>query len=104
MKIQTPSFEIPTPPASARTNAAAPAAAQPATEAGGFGQAVADAIDGAEQAQQAGDVEAGKLARGEGNLHEAALALEKADISMRLMVKARNKIVEAYQDIMRMPV
>jgi flagellar hook-basal body complex protein FliE len=45
-----------------------------------------------------------RLAHGAGNLHEVALAMEKADVTMRLAVKVRNKVVEAYQDVMRMGV
>ena len=45
-----------------------------------------------------------ELASGGGNLHETALALEKADVSMRLLLKTRNKVVEAYQEFSRMPV
>jgi flagellar hook-basal body complex protein FliE len=32
------------------------------------------------------------------------LALEKADLSFRLMMQVRNKIVEAYQEVLRMQV
>ena len=39
-----------------------------------------------------------------GNLHEAIIALEKADISFRTLMTVRNKIIEAYQEIMRMQV
>jgi len=38
------------------------------------------------------------------NLHETMIAMEKADISFRLMMGVRNKIIEAYQEIMRMQV
>lgn len=38
------------------------------------------------------------------SLHEAMIALEKADISFRTMLTVRNKIIEAYQEIMRMQV
>jgi flagellar hook-basal body complex protein FliE len=41
---------------------------------------------------------------GDRNLHEAMLAMEKADISLRYMVQARNKAIEAYQEILRMQV
>ncbi|MBM9537437.1 flagellar hook-basal body complex protein FliE [Desulfobulbus alkaliphilus] len=41
---------------------------------------------------------------GEKNLHEAMIAIEKADISLRYMVQVRNKALEAYQEIMRMQV
>ncbi len=44
------------------------------------------------------------MALGGGNLHETAIALEKADIAMRVATKVRNKLVEAYQEVMRMSV
>ena len=45
-----------------------------------------------------------KVAMGGGNLHEMSLALEKADITLRLATKVRNKLLDAYNDIMRMGV
>jgi len=39
-----------------------------------------------------------------GSIHEAMIALEKASISFRAMMQVRNKILEAYQEIMRMQV
>jgi len=39
-----------------------------------------------------------------GSIHEAMIALEKADISFRAMMQVRNRILEAYQEIMRMQV
>ena len=38
------------------------------------------------------------------SIHEAIIALEKADISFRAMMQVRNKIMDAYQEIMRTPV
>ena len=38
------------------------------------------------------------------SIHEAIIALEKADISFRAMMQVRNKILDAYQEIMRMQV
>jgi len=32
------------------------------------------------------------------------ISMEKADISMRLMLQVRNKVLDAYQEIMRMQV
>ncbi|WP_456388182.1 flagellar hook-basal body complex protein FliE [Desulfolithobacter sp.] len=43
-------------------------------------------------------------AGGEKNLHEAMIALEQADISVRYLVQVRNKMLEAYQEVMRMQV
>ena len=46
-----------------------------------------------------------KLATGEvTDIHDVMIAVEKANLSMELMVEIRNKIIEAYQEIMRMPV
>ena len=38
------------------------------------------------------------------DVHDVMIAVEKANISMELMLELRNKIIEAYQEIMRMPV
>ena len=70
----------------------------------GFADALGQALGQVEALQLAGDAQATAAANGQGNLHEVALALEKADVSMRVAAKVRNKIVEAYQEVMRMPV
>jgi flagellar hook-basal body complex protein FliE len=38
------------------------------------------------------------------DVHDAMLALTKAEQTFQLTVQIRNKLVQAYQDIMRMPV
>jgi flagellar hook-basal body complex protein FliE len=54
------------------------------------------------QSSQAGLVQ---LATGEGgNLHHVMLELEKAKTAFQLTVQVRNKILEGYQDIMRMQI
>ncbi|SRR6266568_8563190 len=46
-----------------------------------------------------------KLATGESKgLHEVMIAMEKSAISFQFLSQVRNKVVEAYQEIMRMPV
>jgi flagellar hook-basal body complex protein FliE len=71
---------------------------------GGFAQTLGSALQKVDQMQLDADAQAEKVAMGGGNLHEMSLALEKADVSMRLAIKVRNKMVEAYQEIMRMSV
>jgi flagellar hook-basal body complex protein FliE len=39
-----------------------------------------------------------------GNIHETMLAASQAELSFNLMVQMRNKALEAYSEIMRMPV
>ena|SRR5437899_2817048 len=37
-------------------------------------------------------------------LHEAVIAMEEASVSMQLMVEVRNKVLESYQELMRMQI
>ncbi len=39
-----------------------------------------------------------------GDVHDAMIALQRAEMSLELTVQIRNKFVQAYQDIMRMPI
>jgi flagellar hook-basal body complex protein FliE len=76
-------------------------AAQPAQPGGGFGKLLNEAI------QQVNDVEKGsqgelqKFLSNESDLHSVMIALEKADLSFQTMMQVRNKIVQAYQEIMK---
>lgn len=38
------------------------------------------------------------------NIHETMLTIEKADTSLKLMMQVRNKVLDAYREIMRMQV
>ncbi len=54
-------------------------------------------------------VEADKLVRdfvtgNTDNVHEVLVAINEADLSFRLMMEVRNKLVEAYKEVMRMQV
>ncbi|MEW6433339.1 MAG: flagellar hook-basal body complex protein FliE [Myxococcota bacterium] len=69
-----------------------------------FGAALRDALVSVERVQVEADFESAKAALGGGNLHELSIALEKADIAMRVATKVRNKVVDAYHEIMRMSV
>ena len=71
---------------------------------GSFADALGQALQGVDKLQLDADRNAQAVALGGGNLHETALAMEKADIALKLAFKVRNKIVEAYQDVMRMSV
>lgn len=54
-----------------------------------------------DQIRQA-ELQVRKVAAGEDvNLHEMMMSIEKAKLSFQLTLQIRNKILEAYQDIMR---
>jgi len=70
-----------------------------------FANMLTEIVGEVETQQQAADKAVQQLhAGGAKNLHEAMIAMEQADISIRFMVQVRNKALEAYQEIMRMQV
>lgn len=79
-----------------------------AADAGGvdFGDALKNAIEQVNSAQQ----EAQRMSedfvsgRQEANLQDVMINLQKANLSFQQMVQVRNKLVNAYQDIMNMNV
>jgi flagellar hook-basal body complex protein FliE len=36
------------------------------------------------------------------DIHQAMISMEEAHISMRLLIQVRNKVISAYEEIMRM--
>lgn len=69
---------------------------------GSFGQALTDAIKGLSDSQNAADDKSVQMAAGEPiDLHEVMLARETASLQFQLALQVRNKLVEAYQDVMR---
>lgn len=85
-------------------SSAAEALARPQAANGNFGDELQKAVSALDSSQNAADAEVRTVAMGGGNLHEMAIALEKADISMRLATKVRNKVIDAYHDIVKMSV
>ena len=72
---------------------------------GSFAAALKDSIAEVNAMQQKADAAISALATGEKvSLHETMIAMEQADVSFRMMMQVRNKIVEAYQEILRMQV
>jgi len=78
-----------------------------AKEKGGtaFGELLKDAISTVNELQKQSDQEIQKLMTGESqDLQNTVIAMQKADLSFQMMMQVRNKIVQAYQEIMRMQV
>ena len=74
-------------------------------EGASFGDMLKSAISTVNEVQKQSDVEIQKLMAGETqDLHTTMIAVQKADLSFQMMMQVRNKIVQAYQEIMRMQV
>lgn len=95
------------PPTVAPTPPAATAATTGATAADGhsFGDLVADGIDRLQGVQQRSDQLAVQAATGDlQNIHDYTLAATEASVTTQLTVAVRNKALEAFNEIMRMPI
>ena len=75
-----------------------------ATSGGSFASALGRAVEAVDKLQLDADQQADAVAHGAGNLHEVAISLDKADVAIRLASKVRNKVVDAYNDVMKMSV
>ena len=70
-----------------------------------FSQVMQDAVKEINQLQTNADEAIAKVQMGNTvNIHEAMVALEQASISFRALMTVRNKILDAYQEVMRMQV
>ncbi|HEY8278914.1 MAG TPA: flagellar hook-basal body complex protein FliE [Bdellovibrionota bacterium] len=74
-------------------------------EAKTFGQFMKELAQDANTASLNADQKLQEVAAGRNkDLHGAVLAMEKADVQFRLLTQVRNKVIEAYREIMRMQV
>jgi flagellar hook-basal body complex protein FliE len=64
-----------------------------------FQQILADVNNQQSQA----DSEVQRSLLGKTDIHEATIAMEKVDLSLRLLVQVRNKLISAYEELSRMP-
>lgn len=74
----------------------------PAQKGSGFKEIVEGAIQQVDRQEADADQSILDLLKGESDIHETMIAMQKADISMRLLLAVRNKAVEAYREIMHM--
>lgn len=62
-------------------------------------------IEKVNEDSQVADELALKFVRGgDVEIHDLMIALEKADLSLKMLIQVRNKLIEAYQEVMRMQV
>jgi len=82
-----------------------PAVAPAGAPGASFGQVLKDSLAQVNQLQHEADSAIESLATGgPATLHDTMLAVQKAELSFKLMMQVRNKIVEAYQEVVRMGV
>lgn len=98
----TPSFPAlplnPTERVTTTTPAGAPAAP-------GFGSMLEGLVNTVSNKEAAADALTNNVMLGQtGSLHQSVIAMQEASVALSLMVQVRNKLVESYQELMRMQV
>jgi len=80
-------------------------ATAPGTPGVGFGALVSQGMSEVNQQLMVAQTDLQRLATGEvQNLHQVMIRLEETRLSFQLMLQVRNRLLEAYQDVMKMQV
>jgi flagellar hook-basal body complex protein FliE len=80
-------------------------AAQPLGGEGSFGSFLGQLVGEVSAKQSAAGAAANGLMTGQNvSLHQTMIATEEANVSFQLMVEVRNRLLESYQELMRMQV
>ena len=87
----------------ARARPDGPAAATEA-RAAGFADMVADALEVARASGQAAEQDAGRALAGEIGLGDVVTSVTNAEITLQTVVALRDRVINAYNDILRMPI
>lgn len=83
--------------------AVSPASVQPAT--GSFASMLGQMVSDVNAQQTASTQAVSALQSGQNvPLHQAVIAMEEANVSFQLMVEVRNRLMDAYQEVMRMQI
>jgi flagellar hook-basal body complex protein FliE len=70
-----------------------------------FADTLKDAVGSVNELSREASVQVQKLATGETkNIPEVMIAAEKSSVAFKLLMQVRNKIIDAYQEVMKMQV
>ena len=69
---------------------------------GYFKKVLAESIDDVNQQLLQANQDAEEMIAGKKDIHQAMISMEEANLSMRLLIEVRNRIISAYEEIMRM--
>ena len=85
-------------------NTGAADATKPAAGATGFAEKLESLVTKVEDTSADANQAVTNMMNKTGDVHDAMIALQRAEMTLQMTVQIRNKFVQAYQEIMRMPV
>jgi flagellar hook-basal body complex protein FliE len=71
---------------------------------GGFSALLSRALDGAVNAGKQADAQATQAISGHGDLTQVVTAVSRAELALQTSVAVRDRVLQAYQDIIKMPI
>lgn len=89
---------------SALNRPASPGEGAPAAAGGGFADLVQRAAVSAIGTVQAGESATSRALSGPTNMAEVVTAVSNAEVTLQAAVAVRDKVIQAYQDVIRMPI
>lgn len=98
-----PAFSV-SPTDAAGAYARAGSAFTTATTGSSFGSALQQALNGVVASGKAADSQATQAILGQGNLTDVVTAVSQAELALQSAMAIRDRVVQAYQDVMRMPI
>jgi flagellar hook-basal body complex protein FliE len=75
-----------------------------AGESGGFGDMLKQVVGAVAEAGRQSDAQAQSLAAGKANIVDVVTAVAETEVAVSALVSVRDKVVQAYEEIMRMPI
>ena len=81
-----------------------PAGAAPPTGGGEFSSLVKEAIGGVVDAGRKSDAQAKAMASGKANMVDVVTAVTETEVAIETLVSVRDKVIKAYEEIMKMPI
>ena len=90
-----------------RANMSAPSTAAAATgggETASFGEALSRAVQNAVSTSREAEAASARGLMGEGSVTDLVVAVGRAELTLQTAVAVRDRVVAAYQEVMRMPI
>lgn len=75
-----------------------------AADGGQFASLVESALQAARETGERAEAMSGAAVKGEAGLHEVVTAVANAEVTLQTVMAVRDRVITAYQDILRMPI
>jgi flagellar hook-basal body complex protein FliE len=76
----------------------------PGSGGGGFSDMLSRALSGAVESGRQADAQSAAAIAGQGDLTHVVTAVSRAELALQTTVAVRDRVIQAYQDIIKMPI